>query len=140
MDLFLGGSPRGNITFGLIQGSEKIDGESNNLITDTFYSCNSYTCKSINRLLSSTDTRFNGVFDLTPFYILLLCLLLTIPLTLANMAFEFVNTYQAVKEWWRGPATFYVISLVIGTYNVKAIILCCCHVSKFLYRYIFFIL
>lgn len=55
------------------------------------------------------------------------------------MAFEFVNTYQAVKEWWRGPATFYVISLAIGTYYLKTITFCCCHVSKFFYRYIFFI-
>ena len=58
--------------------------------------------------------RFSNAINLTSLYILLLCLLLTIPLSLVNLCIEFVNTYQVVKEWWKGPPSIYVISLAIG--------------------------
>ena len=58
--------------------------------------------------------RFIGVVNLASVYVLILFLLLTAPFTLLNMAFQFINTYQAVKEWWKGPATIYSISIVVG--------------------------
>ncbi|XP_019849414.1 PREDICTED: uncharacterized protein LOC109580552 [Amphimedon queenslandica] len=98
IDLQLFGQARGNISLGLIQGRQVIDGEDGALLQDTHF----YTFE-----------KFDGVIGLVSLYLLLLFLLLTIPLSLLNLCVEFLNTYQVVKKWWKGPSAIYVLSLII---------------------------
>lgn len=116
IDFEMSGQARGNMTFGIIQGREIIDGANGELLQDaTFYTCKLIKCfdhDGINFLV--IVERFNNAINLSSLYILLLCLLLTIPLSLVNLCVEFINTYQVVKEWWKGPPSIYVISLAIG--------------------------
>ena len=54
------------------------------------------------------------MLNLTALYVIVICTVLAVILCVAAMAFEFVNAYQVVKEWWRGPATIYIISIATG--------------------------
>lgn len=57
--------------------------------------------------------RYNGIISLIPVYLTICFAGLAIVVCIAAAAFTFVNTYQVVAEWWRGPATIYVLSLFI---------------------------
>lgn len=117
------GQARGNISLGLIQGRQVIDGEDGALLQDTHF----YTCKLLLKdemlpLPFHAVEKFNGVAGLVSLYLLLLFLLLTIPLSLLNLCIEFLNTYQVVKKWWKGPSAIYVLSLVIGKYIIFSVL------------------
>ena len=107
---------RGTVTFGLIQGMESLTG---NVVTEL--SENYVICEQIfapqsphcHVLYYSVD-RFGEVVSFVPIYLTLLCAVIAILLCITAASFTFVNTYQVVEQWWKGPATVYVLSLFIS--------------------------
>lgn len=118
LDVYLEDDFRGTVTFGLIQGMDAFAG---NVVPEL--SANYIICKAEVKELSenhkyflsfSPVERYNGIVSLAPVYLAIIFAVIAIILCIAGVAFTFVNTYQVVLQWWRGPATIYVLSLLIS--------------------------
>ena len=114
MYVFMDEELRGYLTFGLFLAQENIDTTTGSK-DDAYSICNGY-CNAIHKSIMYifVDGRFDGFVRTYPFILILVSALLALGFNVALMALEFVNSYQIIKEWWRGPAMIYVLSIVLG--------------------------
>ena len=108
---------RGTVTFGLIQGMESLTGNVVAELTETYVICEHQIFPLLSSVTFTLDTsvdRFGEIVSFVPIYFTLLCAVIAISLCIAAASFTFVNTYQVVEQWWKGPATVYVLSFLIS--------------------------
>ena len=67
-------------------------------------------------------TRYNGTVPLEAFYVIIAFLGIGVLLSIPTLVLTFVNSYQVVEQWWRGPATVYILSLTTGECQITLLI------------------
>ncbi|KAI6657719.1 hypothetical protein LOD99_464 [Oopsacas minuta] len=70
-----------------------------------------YSTQSANRDFIRRNMFFGGIFSL---------LVISILLCLPAIFFSVLNSYQVVTTWWRGPASIYILNLVVSFFGLLA--------------------
>ena len=122
LDVFYEQTLTGTVSFGLIQGRDDFELNAYS-IDESYYTCafcnvcSSYINHYLLINMYSVVTRYNGTVPLEAFYVIIALLGIGILLSIPTLVLMFVNSYQVVEQWWRGPTTIYMLSLMTGEWQ-----------------------